>query len=152
MQLMSSRQQRTRPSRGAAYVEFAIAFPLMLLMMAFVIDAGRVLFVYSRLTYALNETARFVSAELGRTMNSTASCVAYAAQADALTAAYKSERPTLLQDFEFEPATVLASAPYPTLELVARAENVRCLWCTFFGITDLEDRSVMVIEEERCAP
>src|SRR5436190_22119522 len=55
------KQHRTRP-RGQAIVEFAIVLPVLLAMLFGVLEFGRMIFIYSAVTNASREAARFGSA------------------------------------------------------------------------------------------
>lgn len=52
------RRPRTRRDLGAAAVEFAIIFPLLLLVVAGIVDFGRAFFTQIQLTNAAREGAR----------------------------------------------------------------------------------------------
>ena len=46
---------------GQSIVEFALVIPLFLLMVVFILDFGRVVFIYSSMTHAVREGARLGS-------------------------------------------------------------------------------------------
>jgi len=59
---MRSRSSRTsRKSRGQALVEFALVFPIAVLVLLAVFDVGRAVFIYNGLTNAAREGARLAA-------------------------------------------------------------------------------------------
>lgn len=68
MRLFHARRIRSRRSRGQALVEFALVFPIALLVLFGVFDVGRLVFMYTGLTNGAREGARLaiVNQDIGR--------------------------------------------------------------------------------------
>jgi Flp pilus assembly protein TadG len=60
-----------RRGRGQALVEFALAFPILVLLILAVFDAGRAIVLYNSLTNAAREGARLAIVNQDKTMVST---------------------------------------------------------------------------------
>lgn len=60
------KDQARRRLLGASLVEFALVVPLLLIFMAFILDAFYVAHMYSRLTFETAEITRFVASVTGR--------------------------------------------------------------------------------------
>jgi Flp pilus assembly protein TadG len=58
----SSRKQNVFGYRGQAIVEFAIALPILLALLVGIFEVGRLVFIYSAVTNASREAARYASA------------------------------------------------------------------------------------------
>ena len=87
-----------RHSRGASAVEFALVVPLLLLILLFMIDAGRGLFIQASLQNASNQAA-FAIATGASTMESVTIAQEAAAGALAIAASGQAEPEfNLLQD------------------------------------------------------
>ena len=56
------RNKKAEGLRGQAIVEFAIVFPVLMMLLVGIFEAGRMLFIYSAVTNASREAARFGSA------------------------------------------------------------------------------------------
>lgn len=68
--LRGRRTSRTLRERGAAAVEMAIIFPLLLLMVGAIVDLGRYMFTKEMLTNAAREGARMVAVGYSETQAS----------------------------------------------------------------------------------
>lgn len=60
--LRDSKRNDGRPFRGQALVEFALALPILLLVVYGLLEVGRMIFMYAAVTTASREAARFASA------------------------------------------------------------------------------------------
>jgi Flp pilus assembly protein TadG len=59
MMWTESRSIRRRSSRGQSLVEFALIFPILILVIVAVFDVGRLVFAYNTITNAAREATRF---------------------------------------------------------------------------------------------
>ena len=58
----SSRKQNLSGYRAQAIVEFAIAMPILMVLLVGIFEVGRMVFIYSAVTNASREAARYASA------------------------------------------------------------------------------------------
>jgi Flp pilus assembly protein TadG len=54
--------KKTHPERAQAVVEFAIVLPILMMLLVGILEVGRMIFIYSAVTNASREAARYASA------------------------------------------------------------------------------------------
>lgn len=139
---------------GASMPEFALSFPIIILMISFLIDAGLYLFQNALLTDATAALNRQITVALGQRDNLlNANCLDLQTAASAVRANVTSATPVLYKDMTFEMGLTSGNAanpsPYRLISLVG-AVPFRCLSCKFFDLAQvgltIGSTSVSVIE------
>jgi Flp pilus assembly protein TadG len=62
VEMISSNEKKSRSARAQAIVEFAIALPVLLLLLLGIFEVGRYMFIYSSVTNASRNAVRYASA------------------------------------------------------------------------------------------
>lgn len=62
VEMISSKEKKSRSARAQAIVEFAIALPVLLLLLLGIFEVGRYMFIYSSVTNASRNAVRYASA------------------------------------------------------------------------------------------
>jgi len=143
--------ERRDRQAGASMPEFALSFPVIILMIAFLIDAGLYLFQNALLTDATAALNRQITTALGqRDTLSNASCGELKAMARSVKGSVTSATAVLYKDMEFD-LQLLSSNPSPyRLVTLFGTFTFRCLSCKFFDIAGvglpIVSTSVQVIE------
>jgi Flp pilus assembly protein TadG len=143
----------TRPrSRGQTLAEFAIVFPILLVMLMGVFDFGRAIFLYNSLTNAAREGARLAI------VNQNETKIANRVEAMAFTGSVTNLGPNLVNFYMEDPTN---TNPDPTTHAQCTTLAVGCIavvdvhanWTaitpiigTIIGAIDFNARSAVAIE------
>ena len=131
--------------RGASYLEAMIGIPLLILFIVFVVDSGRFLLAYARLTYVAAEATRAVAIAVGRA-GVTGGCDPLQVAAEGALENFFVQRPNLQFGFSAQSVQVTPSEPFPVIR-VGLGLEVSCIVCRIYSDTvTLDTSSVLVVE------
>ena len=150
----------SRKQSGATMVEFTLAFPIIVLLIVFLIDAGLYLFQRDLLTDGTAALNRQIVTRLGQREAAAAAPIAPGPAVsctnlkdDAITLRIQMtdvDSPVLYKDMSFELNVVnTLSTPY-RLVISEGAFAFKCLTCKFFPMSlIMRHKSVLVIERPK---
>ena len=144
-------------NRGATLVEFVLSFPLIILLIVFLVDTGLYLHQKSMLTDGTAAMTRQIVTALGQReadsgiptppVPSATSCAALITQAQTTYNTVKTANSNLYKGMSFSLAMTTAGViPYRLVSLQG-ANTFNCILCKFFAPNlQIQHTSVLVIE------